>query len=190
MTKSEARYHQELLARYQKLAQCNRVIQESFSLFFDEWHDSVFVTDLKGCFIYCNRAAEQLTGYRKDAVMGSHFRLLLTLDDLSTGFLFLHQTMKGCLSEHARLRIRCRDGATKVVDVLASPILFDHKIRGGLIIAQDVSGVESDHLPDRERIRVFKKFSRDLEKWDRENERLRNEVKQILAKLSHKKPAA
>ncbi len=141
---------------------------------------------MRGCFIFFNDAARELTGYERNDVLGRHFRLLFTLDDLSQGFLFFHQTMQGCYSEHSRFRIRRSDGSTRVVDVLASPVIFDGHVRAALTIAQDVTGQSSQSDKDRDRVKVFKEFSRDLERWDEKNKQVKKELRQILEALSRK----
>ncbi len=184
MTHQEKPYEDLLLKKYQKIAFLTIAIQNSYSAFFETLKDAVFVTDLKGCFIFFNQAAERLTGYPRDQVPGRHFRMLFTLDDLNDGFLFFYQTMKGCYSEHSKFRIRCRNGSTKVVDVLASPILYNGRVQAALTIAQDVTGKPSRDTGDRERVKVFKKFAQDLERWEDENQQLKSEVQYILQKLT------
>ena len=177
-------YQRLLLKNYKKLAEYPHLINRSYSVFFQKLKYAVFVTDVKGRFVFFNPAAEKLTGYSKEDVLKHHFRLLFTLDDLNDGFLFFYQTMQGCYSEHSRFRIRCKDGATKVIDVLASPIVFNSKTLAALTIARDVTGKSSDSKSDEERVRVFKKFSEDLESWDQKNKLVKLKLKRITQKLS------
>ncbi|MBI4387553.1 MAG: PAS domain S-box protein [Candidatus Omnitrophica bacterium] len=186
MTTKPKDEYQSVLECYKKLANFSSNLRESYVNFFERLKDAVFVTDMRGCFIFFNDAAQELTGYQRNDVLGRHFRLLFTLDDLSQGFLFFHQTMQGCYSEHSRFRIRKNDGATRVVDVLASPVVFDGHVRAALTIAQDVTG-QSSHLDkDRDRVKVFKEFSQDLERWDEKNRQVKKELQQILEALSRK----
>ena len=135
-------------------------------IYFEKLTNPVFIIDLMGRLIFFNQASENLMGYSKKEVLGRHFRFLFTLDDLSEGFLFFYQTLKGCYSEHTLFRIRRKDGSTRVVDVMASPILFGEKVRAGLVIAQDITGRAPISDKDKERVEIFKKFNRDLEIWD------------------------
>ena len=179
-------YHELLLQSYKQLADLSNTVQQCYSAFFEKLHDAVFITDKKGCFIYFNKAAEKLTGYEREQVMGRHFRLLFTLDDLNDGFLFFYQTMQGCYSEHTRFRIRRQDGTTRVVDVLASPVWFDRRVRAALAIARDVSGKSSNASSELERVRIFKKFSDDLDEWNKKNDLLKTEVQKILKRLGRR----
>ncbi len=180
MTTKRKDEYQSVLECYKKLANFSSNLHESYSTFFQRLKDAVFITDIRGCFIFFNEAAQQLTGYQSNEVLGRHFRLLFTLDDLSQGFLFFHQTMKGCYSEHSRFRIRRKDGSTRVVDVLASPVVFDGQTRAALTIAQDATGKSSDSNEDRDRVIAFKKFSKDLEHWDQKNQAVKKELQQKI----------
>ena len=106
-------------------------------------------------------------GYAREEVLGRHFRLLFTLDDLSDGFLFFYQTLQGCYAEHTLFRVRRKDGSTRVIDVLASPITFEGKIRAAVAIAHDITGRDPQTKEDEMRVKVFRKFSEDLDEWQR-----------------------
>lgn len=180
----QTKYHEMLLKNYKKLARYPKELHLRYDNFFQKFHHPVFITDTKGCFVFFNECAEKFTGYSKHDVEGHHFRMLFTLDDLNDGFLFFYQTMRGCYSEHTRFRIRLKDGSTKVIDVLAAPIVFDGKVQGVLAIAHDISGKNSDERNDQERTIAFKKFSRDLDAWDERHQTVRKELKDILSKIS------
>lgn len=141
-------------------------LRECSSQAFEEFDNTVFMVDLMGRIIYFNRAAELLLGYTREEILGRHFRTLLTLDDLSDGFLFFYQTLQGCYAEHTLFRVRRKDGSTRVIDVLASPISFGGRVRAGLAIAQDVTGQKSTDPGNEERVKAFKKFSEDLDQWN------------------------
>ncbi len=173
-----------LLRKYKELALCSNSVRNSYTTYFETFPASVFATDDMGRFIYFNHSAERLSGYHGHDVLGRHFRLLFTLDDLNDGFLFFYQTMGGCYSEHSRFRIRCKDGSTKVIDVLATPVSFDSKVRGVLAIAEDVTGKASNKYLDRKRIVVFKKFMADLEYWDKKSRRVKEQIQKLLHRLS------
>lgn len=132
---------------------------------FENFRSPVFVIDLLGRFIYFNQAAELSIGYTRGEVMGRHFRLLFTLDDLSEGFSFFYQVLQGCYAEHSLFRIRKKDGSTRVFDFLASPITFKSRIRAALVITEDVTGKPSGNPEDADRVQVFKKFSTELDRW-------------------------
>ena len=179
-------YYQLLLLKYRKLANLSNMLQESFPNFFEHVPYPVLITDARGCFLFFNEAAEKLTGYLQAEALNHHFRMLFTLDDLSDGFLFFYQTMQGCYSENTKFRIRKKDGSTRVIDVLASPIVFDGKVRAALAIVKDITGKDSSVKSERERVRIFKAFNSDLEKWNKKNEMAKEEVHRILDRLHRK----
>ena len=154
-------------SHFQELVQFSSNLRQSSEITFEGFKNPVFIIDLLGRFIYFNRAAELFLGYSREDILGRHFRMLLTLDDLSDGFLFFYQTLQGCYAEHSKFRVRRKDGSTRVLDVLASPISFQNRIRAGLAIAHDITGQPSGNPEAIERVQVFKKFSEDLERWNR-----------------------
>ena len=180
----QTKYHELLLKNYKKLANYSKALYSHYNAFFLGFQYPVFATNEKGCFVFFNRSAEKFTGYSKKEVMGRHFRMLFTLDDLGDGFLFFYQAMRGCYSENTRFRIRLKDGSTRIIDVLAAPVSFDSKIQGVLAIAKDVSGQISNAKSDQKRVVTFKKFSQDLDAWDQKHQMVKQELQNILSKLN------
>lgn len=161
------------------LAEFARNLRESSASSFERLENVVFIVDLMGRLIYFNHGAERILGYTREEVMGRHFRMLLTLDDLSDGFLFFYQTLQGCYAEHTLFRVRCRDGSTRVLDVLASPISFKGRVRAGLAIAQDVTGKKSNLPEDEERVRAFRRFSEEIDHWGKGFPQARHDGEQM-----------
>lgn len=148
-----------------ELLKFKAILKTGSAQFFENQKKSVFMFDLDGRFIFFNEAAEKFLGYSPEQLIGSHFRILLTLDDLSDGFLFLYQTLNGCYTEHSLFRMRLKDGSTRVVGITAGPIYYQNKVRAALAIAHDLSGRNSRNPHDFERVKIFKKFSADLTRW-------------------------
>ena len=140
-------------------------LRDNSEQFFENLDRLVFMFDAHGKFVFFNKASEKFLGYDKKEVMGNHFRLLLTLDDLSDGFLFLYQTLHGCYTEHSLFRIRRKDGSTRVVEITAGPLYYENRVIAALAIAHDVTGRSPQTPQDSERIQIFKKFSEDFERW-------------------------
>jgi len=157
--------HNDYTSQERELIEFSETLKKNSERFFQNLGGSVFVFDLKGRFVFFNQAAEKLLGYERNDVLGQHFRLLLTLDDLSDGFLFLYQTLNGCYTEQSRFRFRRKDGSTLVLEITAGPIYHSGKVRAALAIAHDMSGQTSGSAQDVERVKIFKKFSNDLAKW-------------------------
>ncbi len=168
MENQENNQSKKTSTHFQELVKFSKNLRESSETTFENFRNPVFIVDLLGRLIYFNQAAELLMGYSRGEVLGRHFRLLFTLDDLSEGFLFFYQTLQGCYAEHSVFRVRRKDGSTRVLDVLASPISFQGRVRAGLAIAEDITGRSSQNPEDQDRVRVFKKFSSDLDRWNQE----------------------
>ena len=189
MSRNPKIYYDLLLKNYKRLAAFTKSVQGTYRSFFENVRDAVYIIDPRGRLIFFNKAAEELTGYLRQEVLGKHFRLLFTLDDLNDGFLFYYQTIDGCYSEHCRFRIRKKDGSTRVIDVLAAPVMFDGRIRAAITIARDVTGIPSHQKGAESRTLLFKKFSNDLEEWNVRNELVKSKVRRILRRLNDGTPS-
>ena len=152
-----------------ELTKFSEMLKLNSAHFFEKHAQPVFMFDIQGKFIFFNQAAHKFLGYSSEQVVGSHFRMLLTLDDLSDGFLFLYQTLNGCYTEHSLFRLRKKDGSTCVAGITAGPIYYQGKIRAALAIAHNSSGRNSKIPQDSERVKIFKKFSEDLNRWAESN---------------------
>ena len=153
------------LTNFQKLVRWTGDIPDSADSYFECYPMAVFLIDALGRFTFFNRAAEEFIGYTKDEICDKHFRLLLTLDDLSDGFKLFYQVFQESVRQRSLFRVRLKNGLTRVVDLLAAPVFLNGAVKSALCIANDITGRVSQTPRDAKRVEVFKKFSSDLEKW-------------------------
>jgi len=180
MDYSDPKTQKKHLANFQSLVTFSNNLQQSTDCYFETFPLPVFLMDSMGRFIYANRAAETFIRYQRSEMIGQHFRLLLTLDDLSDGFKFFHGLFRGQQNEITRFRIRLKEGSTRVVDMNGAPVMLKNKIVAAIVIATDVTGVPSQNTRDRVRVETFKKFMVDLENWEKHSEKyLKSKKKDI-----------
>lgn len=151
--------------------------------FIENLADAVFMFDHEGRFTFLNGEGERLTGYPRDHIYHRHFRMLLSLDDISDGFKLMYKTMKGDSTSHNLFRIRKRDGSTIVVDLSCSPIKRNGKIVGVMCIARDMTARKKMEKENKERVEKFKELNSKLEAWNDENRKLKKEVNSLLKKM-------
>lgn len=161
-----------------------RFINEQFRMLAEFCPDIVFVVDAGGWIIMVNYAATKICGYERDEIVGKHFRMFLTLDDLSAGFKIFYRTLRGESTEATRLRIRKKDGSTTVLELSGTPIVCKGKFIGGLAIARDISELMRRESQDRIREQTFVQLMADLETHRREVKSLKSELAQLKGRLN------
>ncbi|MBI4430805.1 MAG: PAS domain S-box protein [Candidatus Omnitrophica bacterium] len=161
-----------------------RFLNDQFRMLAEFCPDVVFVVDAGGWIIMVNHAATKVSGYSRDEILGQHFRMFLTLDDLSAGFKIFYRTLRGESTEATRLRIRRKDGSTTVLELSGTPIRIKGKFIGGLAIARDVSEQMRRQSQDRIREQTFIQLMADLESERRQVKTLKNELAQLKGHIT------
>lgn len=159
------------------------VITEHFRALAECSQDVVFLVDKWGKIIMVNHAATKVCGFHRDEIIGRHFRIFLTLDDLSEGFKIFYRTLRGESTEATRLRVKKKDGSTTVLELSGTPVVVNGKFLGGLAIARDIGARMAQESQDRIRAQTFAKLVADCELHQKELETLRNELTRLRTKL-------
>lgn len=76
----------------------------------DQMHDSIIATDLKGIVTGCNRAAEQMFGYRQDELIGQDIDLLYVDEEHHRLRDVVHPTVLATGEYRGEMRKRTRSG--------------------------------------------------------------------------------
>ncbi len=162
-------------------------VKKEFFYFLEHQRDGAIIVDLAGRITFSNKASLNMCGYEKDEVMGRHFRMFMSLDDLAEGFKLFYNVLKGEYSTFNMFRIRNKDGTTRIVEVNASPLHQFGKVVGGVAIIRDISARNEKQEGNKERIEKFVKLDKDAEQWKHEVADLHEEVDNLRCELGKEK---
>jgi PAS domain S-box-containing protein len=114
--------------------------EEKFRTIFESAPDGYYQADTNGRFIDGNKTAEEITGYRKDELIGKSFLDLnmLSSEDVARAVNLLNENMQGRGTGPDEFVLHRKDGHQVTVEIKTLPI----KIRGKDVIlgvARDIS---------------------------------------------------
>lgn len=133
-----------LLSQRQAFASALQVERERAQTTLESIGDAVITTDVEGCIVYMNPAAEQLTHWQASQAHGLPLAALFSLLDENAerdSLTLVEQVLSGSLkggAEHARL-IQRLDGSTVSVNLVGSPIHTDGQISGIVLALHDMT---------------------------------------------------
>lgn len=127
-------------AEHRKLEEDLKSSEERFKILFEYAPDAYYLSDLKGTFIDGNKAAEEISGYKREELIGKSF---LRLNLISTSHLhkaapLLAKNVMGLPTGPDEFIINKKGGGQAVVEVSTFPV----KIKGKhlvLGIARDIT---------------------------------------------------
>lgn len=134
----------KLLAQRQAFASALQVEKERAQITLASIGDGVITTDVEGCIVYMNAAAEQLTHWDASHAHGLPLAALFSVlddnaekDNLTLAEHILNGALSGG-SEHIRL-IQRLDGSTVSVALVGTPILSEGRVSGIVLVLHDMT---------------------------------------------------
>jgi len=117
--------------------------EERLRILFEYAPDSYYLSDLKGNFIDGNKAAEKLTGYKKEELIGKNFLKLKILDpqDSLKAASLLAKNLMGKSTGLDEFVLMRKDGTRVYVEISTNPV----KVKGRTVvlgIARDISKIK------------------------------------------------
>jgi PAS domain S-box-containing protein len=94
-----------------------RASEERFRELFENANDVIFIHDLKGKIIAINRAAESMTGYSRNEVLGASFEQLIAPEARSKTQDSIRAHLGGSTTQHYELPLLAKSGAPRFLEV-------------------------------------------------------------------------
>jgi len=140
------RDHDELRLLHERVDRLERLnaklseSEEELQILFELAPDAYYLNDLKGTFVDGNRAAEQITGYKRDELIGASFLKLklLTAKDLLRASSLLARNALGHATGPDEFTLTRKDGTPVPVEIRTHPVRIGDR-RLVLGIARDIS---------------------------------------------------
>lgn len=173
------------LTESERLAQAEAALRESEERYrdlFEHSRDAIYVHDLNGRYTSVNRAAEELTGYSREEILGKHYSNFVRPTYLKTVRENFCRKLDVPLETTYETEIACKDGTRKPVEVTSRMIYRDGEPTG-------VQGTVRDITERKRAQRALQTYSRRLvnaQELERENvvRELHDNIGQSLKAIS------
>jgi len=115
--------------------------EQDYRYFFDNASDAIWIHDLDGNILYANKAAERLTGYTDEGLVGVNInKLMPTTQAQETNRRIHRRLLKGEeIEQPYEQRITKKDGSIAILKMAASVFISEDKVKGIQHIARDVT---------------------------------------------------
>ena len=114
---------------YDKIENAVKESEKKFKMLFENAPDAYYINDLKGVFVDGNKKAEEITGYKKEELMGKSFFDLKLLDyrQLAKATKNIIKNAKGEQTGPDEFVLKRKDGKNIEVEIITRPIKFKNK---------------------------------------------------------------
>ncbi|RPI36014.1 MAG: PAS domain S-box protein [Nitrospiraceae bacterium] len=135
--------------------------EEIYSLVLNNIPVGFSMVDKEGIIVDFNHAAERITGYSKEEVMGkSHIEILHGTSDRDACPLFKYALLRQREAVAAEAAIKRKDGALITLSVTTAPLLdSDGTLTGGVELFRDITEIKR---MERERKNILSMFAHDM----------------------------
>jgi len=119
----------------------SKLPEQDYHYFFDNASDAIWIHDLDGDILYANKAAERLTGYIDEGLVGANIdKLIPTTQAQEINQVVRRRLLKSEeIEQPYEQRIVRKDGSIAILKMAASVFLSNDKIIGFQYIARDAT---------------------------------------------------
>lgn len=145
---------------------------------FENSRDAIYVHDLDGCYVSVNRAAELLSGFTREEILGRHYSQFLSPPHLKNADKNFAVKLEMPIETTYEAEVLCKDGTRKPVEVNSRLILSDGHVVGIQGTARDIT----DRKRAEEALQSYSHRLIQAQEAERQNvaRELHDEIGQIL----------
>src|SRR3989440_7040725 len=121
-----------------------RESEERYRELFENSRDAIYVHDLSGRYVSVNRAAEALSGFTRDEILGTHYSNFIAPKDLKNARESFCIKLDVPIETTYEAEIICKNGARKPVEVSSRMIYKDGVAVGVQGTARDITERKRD----------------------------------------------
>ena len=112
--------------------------EEKYKALVETAGDGIFTLDLLGRFTFVNPAAERISGYSEEELVGKHFRELLPAKYIPACLNAFQKTLSGQPTPPLEIEMITKQGERVPLELLARPVKREREIVGMIGIARDI----------------------------------------------------
>ncbi|MFA6096171.1 MAG: PAS domain-containing protein [Candidatus Paceibacterota bacterium] len=112
--------------------------EERYRTLVENSNDVIWSLDTNGKFVYINKAAESISGYRPEEVVGASFELLLFTEDIDRIRAIFQSVMSGNVNKY-EIRVKKKNGDIFILSVNTAPIFKKDQIIGTVSCGRDIT---------------------------------------------------
>lgn len=170
------------ITEQRKAAKALRESEERYRELFENSRDAIYVHDLSGRYLSVNRAAEELSGYTREEIIGKHYAYFLSakhLRDARESFCIKLDTPVETTYE---AEVVCRNGTRRPVEVSSRIIMSDGVPTGIQGTVRDIT----ERKRAQEALQTFSRRVLEAQEAERQNisRELHDEIGQVLTAVS------
>lgn len=112
--------------------------EEKFRTLVENSNDIIWSLDVNGKFVYINRAAESISGYTSEEVMGKSYAVMLFEEDAARIKNIFNSVISGNSNKY-EIKVKKKNGGVFVLSVNTAPILKKDKVVGTVSFGRDIA---------------------------------------------------
>ncbi|MGB5933424.1 MAG: PAS domain S-box protein [Anaerolineae bacterium] len=113
--------------------------EEKYKALVETAADAIFTLDLLGRLTFVNPAAERISGYSEEELVGRHFRDLLPAKDIPACLNVFQKAMRGQPTPPIKIEMITKEGGRVPLELLGSPVKRGRRIVEILGIVRDIT---------------------------------------------------
>lgn len=112
--------------------------EERYRTIIEHSNDIIWTLDREGRFMFINKHAEKVSGYKLEDWLGKSFALLINKEDLPNTIVVFRKTLSG-EPQQFEVSVNRKDGSVFILAVNSAPLYFKEEIIGTVHFGRDIT---------------------------------------------------